>query len=363
MVPYALTPGPFIRRIRERWTILAVAAALVVGLIQQAGSAHAAAGSVRQPFPGVLVAVNRSFDGSQPSIWTIVPGSSRGTEIAHASVPLIAPDISPTGDRIAFDRDVDYRYTDARDRLVLASPDGSDKHVVRAACSGDCHWFDDLSWAPDGQTILMWRCVGSCPASGYHSSYAIWSIRTDGTELRQLTFPGAYTHASKLNDHSPEASPDGTSFVFVRFDDTTGRSTLEIAPMTGGAPTEIPLPSGLNPGESVWTPDGSSILFQSPPDIADGEAINLYTVGLDGSNLQQITHYHVPDGQHFAGVFHPSFSPDGQYIAATHMFSPSGFSYVILSPDGQLITRAPIGPNLVDMEWGAVATLPSVPGT
>jgi hypothetical protein len=35
------------------------------------------------------------------------------------------------------------------------------------------------------------------------------------------------------------------------------------------------------------------------------------------------------------------------------MFSPHGFSYVILSPDGARIERIPLGPNLVDMEWGS----------
>jgi Tol biopolymer transport system component len=329
-----------------------IATVLTVTGAQAIPSRAAAPIPSRHAYPGSLVAVDRS-SGTQPSIWTIVPGTSRATRIAHARVPLIAPDVSPNGDRIAFNRDADYRYTDARDKLVLTRLDGSDPQVIRQACMDDCHWFDDLAWAPDGQTILMWRCVGDCPRSGYRSSYAIWSIRTDGTELRQLTLPGPYTHTSKLNDHSPEASPDGTEFVFVRFDDVTGGSTLQIAPIDGGPPVAIPLPDDLSPGDPIWTPDGSRILFQSPYDLLNDEAINLYTVAPDGTDLQQITHYHVPQGQHFGGVFHASFSPDGRYIAATHMFSPHGFSYVILSPDGALIERIPLGPNLVDMEWGS----------
>jgi Tol biopolymer transport system component len=305
-------------------------------------------------FPGLLISVDRPWDGSSSSIWTIVPGSSQVTQIASAKVPIIAPVFSPSGDEIAYNRDVDYRYTDKRDKLVFARPDGSDMHVLRAACSDDCHWFDDLDWAPDGQTLLMWRCVGTCPLSGYHSFYAIWSIRTDGTDLHQLTFPGMYTHTNKLNDHDPDVSPDGGSFVFDRLDDATGRFTLETAPMAGGEPVAIALPNRLDPGAPTWTPDGSEILFQSPPDPAYNKAVNLYTVRPDGTDLQQITHYHVPDGQHFGGVFHPSYSPDGSYIAVTHMFRPQGlFSYVILTPDGQQVARFPIGPNLTDMEWGA----------
>ena len=306
------------------------------------------------PFPGLLISVNRPWDGSPSSLWTMSPGGSKATQVASAKVPIIAPVFSPSGDEVVYNRDVDYRYTDVRDRLVLARPDGSDTHVVRAACSDDCHWFDDLDWAPDGQTILMWRCVGMCPLSGYHSFYAIWSIRTDGTDLSQLTFPGMYSHTNKLNDHDPDVSPDGSSFVFDRLDDATGRFTLETAPMTGGDPVAIPLPDRLDPGAPTWTPDGSEILFQSPADLTKNRAINLYTVRPDGSDLQQITHYHVPDGQHYGGVFHPSYSPDGSYIAVTHMFRPAGlFSYVILTPDGHQVARIPVGPNLTDMEWGA----------
>ena len=158
-------------------------------------------------FPGFLVFVNRTFDGKPPTIWTMLPGSSRETEVAHAKVSLIAAAISPNGEEIAFDRDVDYRYTDARDRLVISSPDGSDKRVLRSACSGYCHWIHELDWAPDGQTILMWRCVGLCPKNGYHLSHASGRSRTDGTDLQQLTFPGAYTHTNELNDHNPESIP------------------------------------------------------------------------------------------------------------------------------------------------------------
>jgi Tol biopolymer transport system component len=330
-----------------------VGAALLVACFVPTVPSRADAPSIGPSgFPGLLVFVNRSFDGNPPTIWTVVPGSSDAMEIAHAGVPLIAADISPTGDEIAYDRDADYLYTDARDKLVITRPDGSDGQVVRSACSGQCHWFDELDWAPDGETILMWRCLGACPANGYHSSYAIWSIQRDGTNLQQLTFPGAYTRTSKLNDHSPDVSPDGSSFVFDRLDDITGRFTLEIAPIAGGEPIAIPLPDRLDPGNPIWTPDGSKILFQSPSDLVHNKAINLYTVDPDGTDLQKITDYHVPEGQHFGGVFEPTFSPDGQYIAATHMFSPNGFSYVILSPDGTLVSRIPIEQNATEIEWG-----------
>ncbi len=340
----------------RRGSMALVGAASLICLILAAVPARGALPSFahRVSFPGRLVFVNRPFDGTPSTIWTVLPGSSKATEVAHAKVPIIAPTFSPSGDEIAFDRDVDYRYNDARDRMVIANADGSNKRVLRSACSGECHWIDELDWAPDGQTILMWRCLGLCPKNGYHSFYAIWSIRTDGTDLQQLSFPGDYTHTNRLNDHNPDVSPDGNSFAFDRLDDATGRFTIEIASITGGTSTPIPLPDRLNPGDPTWTPDGSKILFQSPADPIYNRAINFYTVNLDGTGLEQITHYHVPRGQHFGGLFHPSFSPDGLYISASHIYTPSGFSYLILSPDGQLVARIPIEQNANEIDWGSL---------
>jgi Tol biopolymer transport system component len=331
---------------------LVCAALLFLGLAPVTSSPAASQTVSTGEFSGLLVFVERPWDGSPPSIWTVAPGRSNAVEIAQANVPLLAPTFSPSGEEIAYNRDADYRYTGARDKLVITSPDGSERRVVRAACAAECHWIDELDWAPDGVTILMLRCVGVCPKNGYHSSYGIWSIRTDGTNLQQLTSPGAYTHASKLNDHAPDVSPDGTSFVFNRLDDATGQSTIEIAPIAGGTPVPVPLPEDLVPVNPIWTPDGSRILFQSPSDLFYDEAINLYTVNPDGTDLQQITHYGVPQGQHFGGVFEPTFSPDGLYLVATHVFGPRGFSYVILSPDGSPIARLPIEPNATEIEWG-----------
>jgi Tol biopolymer transport system component len=332
--------------------VLMGAAALILGTLSGVSATAAPTPHAPHHFPGRLVFLDFPFDGSPSTLWTVLPGSSHATQIVHAKVPIIAAAISPRGDQIVFNRDRYFAYTGARDQLLLARPDGSHRHVIHAACAGSCHWFDETSWAPDGKTLLMYRCLGLCPRSGYHSFYAVWSIRTDGTHLRQLTFPGEYTHRSKLNDHQPQMAPDGRSFVFDRLDDATGHFTMEIAPITGGAPNAIPLRSDLNPGDPRWTPDGSRILFQAPAEPTYDAAQNLYTIRPNGHGLRQITHYEVPPGQHFGGLFHPSFSPDGRYIAASHTYSTKGQSYLILSATGRQLARIYVDQVPNEISWG-----------
>ena len=126
-------------------------------------------------FPGLLVFVNRPFDGTPSTIWTVVPGSSKATEIAHANVPLIAPAFSPSGDEIAFDRDVDYRYNDARDKLVIANADGSAKRVSAISLLGRLPLVRRARLGtrrPNDLDVSMRS--GQCPKSSYHSFYAVW---------------------------------------------------------------------------------------------------------------------------------------------------------------------------------------------
>lgn len=348
----AIAPKPRSHTPRRALLVLVGAAALVLGSVSGVSASATHTPHASRHLPGRLIFLDFRFDGSPSTLWTVLPGSSHATQIAHASVPIIAAAISPRGDQIVFNRDRDFAYTGARDQLVLARPDGSHQVVVRGACSGRCHWFDETSWAPDGNTLLMYRCLGLCSASGYHSFYAVWSVRTDGTHLRQLTFPGRYTHKSKLSDHQPQMAPNGRSFVFDRLDDATGLFTMEVASVTGGKPEAIVLPTSLNPGDPRWTPNGSRILFQSPAEPTYNEAQNLYTIRADGGGLRQITHYQVPRGQHFGGLFHPSFSPDGRYIAASHAFSTKGQSYLILSASGRQVARIYVDQVPNEISWG-----------
>jgi TolB protein len=297
--------------------------------------------------PGRLLFLNFTFDGKPSTLWTVLPGSAHATRLTHGKAWIFAPAFSPSGDQIVFDRE---RGGTFRDVLVFARPDGTHKHVLRAACAGDCVWFDETTWTPDGKTLLMLRGT----ASGSDLTGAIWSIGIDGSNLRQLTFPGVSTDTSGHDDHHPDVAPNGRRFVFSHNNDATKRQKIEIEPISGGSPSVIPIPHSLNPGDPTWTPDGSRILFQSPPEPTAGQAQNFYTIRPNGTGLRQITHYHAPPKSPGVWLFHPSFSPDGRYIAASIGPGADGGvgDIVILTASGHELLRIPTPLNENNVEWG-----------
>ena len=119
-------------------------------------------------------------------------------------------------------------------------------------CAKSCSFFDEMTWSPDGKTVLVLMATGVKP----HLEGGIWSIRVDGTHRRQLTFPGPSNGRGGLDDHHPKVAPDGMSFVFDRINEATGRHHIEISPIDGGTPAEVTIPHRLNPGDPTWTPDG-----------------------------------------------------------------------------------------------------------
>jgi Tol biopolymer transport system component len=59
----------------------------------------------------------------------------------------------------------------------------------------------------------------------------------------------------------------------------------------------------------LWSPDGSRIAFAvSSFDVADGRGQDVYLIGSDGRNLQQVYH------STFVGINTLSFSADGGYL-------------------------------------------------
>lgn len=200
-------------------------------------------------------------------------------------------------------------------RPATIEPDGSGMRRLDAARAPDLNLgCGDV--ATNGSTIALEGFNERRP-----SVNGIYLVRaSDGGGLRQLTNspPGGY-------DAVPRFAPDGRRIVFLRVvagASPEGAGALFVTNAVGGTPHQI-TPSGWAFLGYEWSPDGRWIVFQRPY----GE---LYLVHPDGSGLQRIP-LELPRG---AGAQNPAWSPDGSRIAFSLTRNGHGSIYTV-GLDGQ----------------------------
>jgi TolB protein len=119
----------------------------------------------------------------------------------------ITAEYSPDGEEIAF---AGFNRGGVISAIYLMNADGSD---IRRITPPELEaWLPD--WSPGGRKIAF-STRSSYPPNTI--TQQTWVVNTDGTELKQVTFPGAF------HDVFPSLSPDGTSIAFER--DTPDFST------------------------------------------------------------------------------------------------------------------------------------------
>ncbi len=106
---------------------------------------------------------------------------------------------SPRGDKIAFSG---LRPGRRYDTLFLMNPDGSGVHDL-----GTAYGSEGAVWSPDASHI----------AYGAHNgdgNWAIWTMRADGSEQRQLTHPRLVQPGGTGGDYVGAWSPEGTRIAY-----------------------------------------------------------------------------------------------------------------------------------------------------
>ena len=123
-------------------------------------------------------------------------------------------------------------------------------------------------------TIAFGRMVKA--AKGYNSE--IFTVRTDGTGLKQLTDDPWWEEA-------PSWSPDGRRIAYsVWTEDDAGTSDVWVMNADGSGKKNLTkgAPHG---GRPVWSPDGKQIAFGTAEDSGDGF---IYLVNADGSGVKPL---------------------------------------------------------------------------
>jgi tricorn protease len=126
----------------------------------------------------------------------------------------------------------------------------------------------------------------------------LWIADLDGKNVRRLTTDIGL-------EFSPAFSPDGKTLAFsAQYD---GNIDVYTIPVTGGAPTRLT----WHPSPDIvlgFSPDGKEVLFSSPRNVFTGRYRQLFTVPLSGGMPTQLP---IPNG------VQASFSPNGEYLAYT----------------------------------------------
>jgi Tol biopolymer transport system component len=145
--------------------------------------------------------------------------------------------------------------------------------------------YENPAWSPDGKSIVFVMKTAD-------SDWNIYSVRVDGSEVRQLTHVGAW---------NPAWSPDGKSIAFVatvegkRQISTMSAEGLNVRLLTSG-PTEHFHPA--------FSPDGKRIALTS----VENPASRIAVMDSSGLHSQPVT----PMEQRSRW---PAWSPDGTRIA------------------------------------------------
>ena len=335
----------------------------------------------------------------------------------------VLPQMSPDGSYIMF-YDVSRRNSlnFFPTRIFAVSADASRLHRIPDGPSAHEYFTRDLipDISPDGSRIVYstFRYSTGMPWNRVHS-YEIATAKPDGSDAKRLT-------RNEYDDKAPVWSPDGRRIAFVSGRDgypqgmytmnSDGSDVRRIAPVGGGVPTLVWSPdtrhialshsyggewdtesngyigivyyvalvgsdgSGYRRviesdspiSEPSWSPDGRRMAFITTED----KVVTLYTVNVDGSNLQQVVSIPVPELSHIdrrivkanttylTGPY-VSWSSDGSEILFYHGYRPGAVALDgnLYSIDYVLYSVRPDGSGFRTLQERITGTAVSVDGS
>ncbi|HEY4992893.1 MAG TPA: hypothetical protein VII33_12505 [Nakamurella sp.] len=165
---------------------------------------------------------------------------------------------------------------DGTTELNLVGVDGS----VRGTLNTGLAFIDDVSYSPDGKTLMYWGSPNNGAIGG-----SLYQQPSTGGTPRQITSPGA------ANDADATFSPDGKTIVFRReTTDSNGATSSQIlvAQADGSNPTAVTDGTSVDQDPTV-SPDGTQIAFKSNRNNAAGTSDSqIWVIGMDRTGLRQL---------------------------------------------------------------------------
>jgi len=253
-----------------------------------------------------------------------------------------APNLSPDGRRIVFQRCVDAFDCDSSGRINVWVMDADGRHQrPLTACDGSrCMGAFAPACSPDGRWITFTEDL--LDANGVNFN-GVFVMRADGSRVQRVTSNGPDAGP----DVHPRFSPDGGSIVFNR--ETADGDRLMTVHVDGTRLRAL-LP-GVDGFSASWSPDGRRIAFSLARHPAGGTTLDVATVRPDGTGLRIVT-----DSTDGTASFFPAWSPDGSRLVFTRG-TPDGCPLVVARADGSRFRTLDSGPGcFLDADWGGAAS-------
>lgn len=263
--------------------------------------------------PAGIAASDEVYEGSEASAvpmntWSAGAIVTTATDLARFGRALFAGEIlraDALAEMLDVDRSADLPCDDGCERPyglgISLRRIGGHRAWEHSGSSGAelAHFIDEditiavLPTRPaTGRPIMQRLMAEGIPALAELSD--LFMMNADGSGVRRLTTDPAV-------DSSPSWSPDGTSIAFQSTSD--GKAALFVLDLDTGSERRV-TPSNSIDQMPAWIPDGSTIVFTRKA----GTGSELYAIRPDGTGLRQITDLG-------ANVWSPAISPDGSMIA------------------------------------------------
>ena len=244
-------------------------------------------------------------------IFVVEPDGSGLSKLATKPALDDFPAWSPNGERLAFEA---YQGLNSLNiDIYVMNADGSGlKRITREPT------LDRMpSWSLDGTKIAFMKDERAIqePETG-----DIYTVRVDGTDLRQLTDDGL--------DEYPAWSTEGKKVAFGRLTEASGR--IYSVNAQGGGLRKLTDPSrGFWDSEPSWSPDSTMIAFTRVPGKRPNRP-DLFTMNAEGTNTKKLT-------AKTEGAYSPDFSPDGKRIVFVGW--EGGNKLAVMDADGTNVRR------------------------
>jgi len=263
------------------------------------------------------------LDGANPQ--TSVPASARsdGAKLVVSAFTAGTPNasvqnaaFSPKGDQILFTRFANG-YNQGPAQLWIVNVDGTSPHRITSVADQDDVNVPGAAFNAITNEIVF--------ASDREDSDDLWAIQPDGSGLRRIT-----THQAPPFWIEPVWSPDGDWIVFESDTEAPSelqqRGTIFKVRSDGTELTQLTKRNGEDFDDRLpnWSPQGDLVLFQhrdpalSNGDFIDSDNWDIIVTDSDGDNP-----INVSNAPFFFNTDN-SWSPDARWIASSSQFPTDG---------------------------------------